>query len=172
MLNVLKDGQFISDEWALVDKSVGSIEKLPASGEKTILPLSLWLANTEKTAAAPDHYAVWLDGDDWLDDDDTPQDLAPYVSQLKLICINFPAFTDGRGYSIARQLRANHEFTGELRAIGDVLRDQLQFYQRCGFNSYAFSDEPKDPSPLNSLEDFSVHYQDAADNYLPPFSRR
>ena len=164
MHNVLKEGQFVNDDWVLVDSSVESLEATPAG--KLILPLTLWLANQEKTASDGDNFGVWLDSDE------SPTELADHAETIQLICINFPAFTDGRGYSIARQLRTHCEFQGELRAIGNVLRDQLQFYQRCGFTSYAFAEEPKDRSIQTSLEDFSVHYQDAADNYLPPFARR
>ncbi len=166
MLNILKDGALASDEWTLVDKTITSLDELPAEATKAVLPLALWIANSEQLAAAPERYAVWLDSDDSI------ESLSDFAQTLQLVCVNFPAFTDGRGYSIARQLRSNLEYTGELRAIGNVLRDQLQFYRRCGFDSFAFADEPVDPNLTDSLEDFSVHYQDAADDYTPPFARR
>lgn len=81
-------------------------------------------------------------------------------------------FTDGRNYSNARLLRDRYGYKGELRAIGDVLRDQLFYLHRCGFDAYALRAD-KDPyEALESLKDFSVTYQAATDEPLPLFRRR
>jgi len=68
--------------------------------------------------------------------------LADYVNQLRLICIEFPVFTDGRGYSHARLIRKRLGYTGELRAVGDVRADQIQFMQRLGIDSFDCNSEP------------------------------
>jgi len=68
--------------------------------------------------------------------DDQTDELAPFVDQLKLICIDFPTFTDGRGYSHARLLRQRFGYTGELRAVGDVRPDQILFMQRLGIDAF------------------------------------
>jgi uncharacterized protein (DUF934 family) len=79
----------------------------------------------------------------WLGPDDDVAPLLPWLATLPLIAIRFPVFTDGRGYSLARLLRGRHGYAGELRAVGDVLRDQLYFLQRCGFDSFALrADQP------------------------------
>ena len=102
-------------------------------------------------------------------------DDAAITQQLKalpVIAINFPVFSDGRGYSYARQLRDQFGFGGELRAIGDVLKDQLFFYQRCGFNSFAARADRDIDQALNSLNDFSVCYQATNDSTMPAFKKR
>ena len=98
------------------------------------------------------------------------------LPKLSLIAIEFPKHVDGRGYSLARLLRERHGFTGELRAVGNVLRDQLLFLHRCGFD--AFELDPKygpgglDPkSALAAFDELDVLYQAAADVRLPLWKR-
>ena len=99
----------------------------------------------------------------YLAADETPDVLAPDLSRLALICLEFPKFTDGRAYSHARKLRERHGFTGELRATGNVLRDQFQFMHRCGFDAYDV-DASSDPSAwLRAVAEISVAYQAAGD---------
>jgi uncharacterized protein (DUF934 family) len=100
----------------------------------------------------------------------------PFVDRLSLIAIEFAKHVDGRGYSLARLLRERHGYRGELRAVGNVLRDNLQFMQRCGFD--AFELDPKygpgglDPqSALSAFDDFDVFYQAASDVRLPLWKR-
>jgi uncharacterized protein (DUF934 family) len=108
----------------------------------------------------------------WLDADEEAEEIGDDVEQFKVIALNFPAFTDGRNYSNARLLRDRYGFKGELRAIGDVLRDQLFYMHRCGFDAFAVRPD-KDPyEALEGLKDFSVTYQAATDEPLPLFRRR
>jgi uncharacterized protein (DUF934 family) len=93
-------------------------------------------------------------------------------TNLPVIGINFPKFADGRGYSIARYVRERLGFNGELRAIGDVMRDQLFFLQRCGFNSYAIREDCDAEVAMAGLSDFSETYQAANDQKSPLFRRR
>jgi len=86
--------------------------------------------------------------------------------------VSFPVFTDGRGYSIARLLRDRHGWTGELRAVGDVLRDQLFALARCGFDSFALRAGQDVQASLAAFGDFSVRYQSATDEPMPLFRRR
>jgi uncharacterized protein (DUF934 family) len=81
-------------------------------------------------------------------------------------------FTDGRHFSSARLLRERYAYTGEIRAIGDVARDQLFFMQRCGFDAYAIRADRCPVDALQSLTDFSVTYQAAYDQSLPLYRRR
>src|SRR5690606_585450 len=98
--------------------------------------------------------------------------IADDLDSFAVIALNFPVFSDGRNYSNARLLRDRYQYQGELRSIGDVLRDQLFFMRRCGFNAYALR-EDHDPHPaLASLQDFSEVYQSATDQPLPLFRRR
>ncbi len=100
-----------------------------------------------------------------------PGDYADVLPHVDLVCIQFPKFADGRGYSAARLLRERYGFTGTLRALGDVLRDQLNYMARCGFDSFVMA-PGKDPrASLSAFEDFSESYQPAADEVLPLWRR-
>ena len=96
----------------------------------------------------------------------------PDAARLALIAIEFPRFTDGRGYSVARLLRDRYKFTGELRAVGWVLRDNLFYMERCGFD--AFEVKPGKPleSALEAFGEFSATYQAAVDDPRPIYRRR
>jgi uncharacterized protein (DUF934 family) len=103
--------------------------------------------------------------------DKLPRDI-PEPNRLALIAVEFPRFTDGRGYSIARQLRDRHGFTGELRAVGWVLRDQLYYLERCGFDAFELKPGKPLESALEAFGEFSATYQAATDDPRPIYRRR
>src|SRR5215216_3698912 len=103
--------------------------------------------------------------------DKLPTDI-PDLDRLALIAIEFPKFTDGRGYSIARLLRDRYKFTGELRAVGWVLRDQLRYLERCGFTAFELKPGKPLESALEAFGELSVTYQAAADDPRPLYRRR
>jgi uncharacterized protein (DUF934 family) len=106
-----------------------------------------------------------------LESDEDARKLLPFLDRLALIEVAFPAFRDGRGYSAARILR-EAGYTGELRAAGDVLVDQLPHMRRCGFDSFA-PDKPLDPQAIErALNRYSNVYQKAADGRAPAWSLR
>ena len=99
------------------------------------------------------------------------RELLPHLERLRFVEVNFPAFTDGRGYSAARILR-EAGYAGELRATGDVLVDQLSHMIRCGFDSFA-PDQPLDPIALKAaLARFPYRYQKAVDATRPVWALR
>lgn len=73
--------------------------------------------------------------------DDNPLDLVDFLVQLELLVIEFPAFTDGRGYSHARTLRQQLNYTGEIRATGDIRAEQIAFMRRCGIDTFELKSE-------------------------------
>ncbi len=99
-------------------------------------------------------------------------ELEPWLNRLALVALIFPKFRDGRAYSQARLLRERHGFRGELRATGDVLRDQFQFLLRAGFDSF----EVKKPADAlvfaKAAARYSVFYQPSADGGAPALRRR
>lgn len=103
--------------------------------------------------------------------DKLPSDI-PEPGRLALIAVEFPRFTDGRGYSIARQLRDRHHFAGELRAVGWVLRDQLFYLERCGFDAFELKPGKPLESALEAFGEFTVTYQAAVDDPRPIYRRR
>ncbi|MGK6319586.1 DUF934 domain-containing protein [Sphingomonas sp. DT-204] len=97
--------------------------------------------------------------------------LIPHLDRLALVEIDFPRFRDGRGYSSARILR-EAGYTGEIRASGDVLVDQMLFMRRCGFDSFA-PNAPIDPEVLDAaLNRYGYVYQHAADDAVPVWKLR
>lgn len=137
-----------------------------------------WLpADPEATGASADRIATL---EQWLDAPHLPavevspgEDFDPLLSvtaDLKLIVVNFPDMTDGRGFSIARALR-EAGYTGELRAAGRFIRDQLHYLRRCGFNAFNLPVGTTPEAALKSLHEFSVSYQAAQDEPEPLFKR-
>ncbi len=106
-----------------------------------------------------------------LEAGDDARALLPQIDQLALVEVSFPGYRDGRGYSSARILR-EAGYTGELRAAGDVLVDQIPLMRRCGFDSFA-PEAPIDiPTLRASLERYDYVYQGAADGAVPVWKRR
>lgn len=162
MSKVIKNNAIVDDTWQLVREKV-DVAELPQGC--VIVPLAVWQAH-KSALLARGNVGVWLDSAD--DANALKDDLA----QLALIAINFPTFMDGRGYSSARILRDHFGFKGELRAIGDVLRDQLFYMKRCGFDTFVMRDNDKSEQALASLNDFANSYQASADDARPLFKRR
>ncbi|MFD2189978.1 DUF934 domain-containing protein [Pistricoccus aurantiacus] len=109
----------------------------------------------------------------WLASD-TVLDPAIYESlaDQPVIAIDFPAFTDGRGYTLARQLRERYGYRGEIRAVGDVLIDQLFYMHRCGFDAFLLREDQVVEDALNAQHTFSLSYQISIDTPEPLFLRR
>ena len=102
---------------------------------------------------------------------DDARELLPHLGRLSLVEVNFPAFGDGRGYSSARILReAGYE--GELRAVGDVLVDQLAYMRRCGFDAFEPDQQPDKDDVQAAFDRWPEVYQDAADDRTPIWTKR
>lgn len=115
--------------------------------------------------AQPDAIAVRIEPSE------DARDLLPHLPRLRLVEVNFPSFTDGRGYSAARILR-EHGYGGELRAVGDVLVDQIAFMRRCGFDSFAPDIVLDEGDVRAALNRWPHVYQPAADTRTPIWSLR
>jgi len=163
MPRLIKDGAIVEDRWTLL-RDAASLADVP-EGVSAILPLALWRAEREALRARAEIGV-------WLKPDDDPELLADDVATLPLVAVDFPQFTDGRGYSTARLLREKLGFSGELRAIGDVLRDQLYYLRQCGFNAFAVRADRNLEEALKGLGDFSDNYQATAARPVPLFRRR
>lgn len=160
MQKLIKDSQIHDHEAQVVSKDV-AVEGYQATATD-LLPLSFFLENANNIEAA----GVWLDSDEG------PEALEPFLEKLNLIAINFPKFADGRGYSYARVLRDRLKFDGDIRAIGDVMRDQMFYLKRCGFSSFALAEGQNADEALEALNDFTESYQSAVDQPTPLFRRR
>jgi uncharacterized protein (DUF934 family) len=167
MPKIIKHGRVVADDWqvlTLADAATPESLALPAG--PVLLPLAVWLARRDELADSAREVGAWLDNNE------DPAALADDFARLPIIGVNFPKFTDGRGYSIARLLRERHHYQGEIRAIGDVLQDQLFFMLRCGFDAFALRPDKDIEQALAGLRVFSETYQAAVDQPQPLFLRR
>lgn len=108
----------------------------------------------------------------WFDSGDEPETVANTLDQFEIIAINFPGFMDGRGYSLARLLRERFDYRGDIRAVGDILVDQLYYLKRCGFSSFRLREDQHPDYALAALTTFTSDYQTAADKTLPVYRLR
>ena len=142
---------------------------IPAAG-KVMVPLSVFIARKNQLAQriANAEIGVWLDTHELLSDLVKNQ---PDLNALPIIAVHVERFADGRIFSLGTLLRTRYGFKNELRAIGDVLRDQLFFLKRSGFTSYLIRADRSAEQALASLNDFSIPYQGAVDEPRPVFTR-
>ena len=147
MSTLIRNGQIADDGWQWIDAGEAQLAARLEAGGRFVLPLAAWLAH--RASLDPACAGVWLGPDD------EPEAVLPWLADIPLIAIRFPVFTDGRGYSLARLLRSRHGYTGELRAVGDVLRDQLYFLQRCGFDAFQLRADQSPEEALAAFQDYS-----------------
>lgn len=164
MQSIIKNGAVVAETWHLLplDATLDGI----SNSDDLIVPLALWLESSHALQARDGGLGVWLQSHEQI------EDIADDLGQFQVIALDFPAFTDGRHFSTARLLRERYNYTGEVRAIGDVLRDQIFFMHRCGFDAFAVRADRDPQDALKGLSDFSVTYQAAVDEPQPLFRRR
>jgi uncharacterized protein (DUF934 family) len=148
---IFKEHEFIKDEWAI------TADDAPLPAGSAVVSKARFIAEREAlTARNPPLGLILRSGEtlDGLQDD---------LERFALIILDIPKYTDGRSYSTARLLRERHKYAGELRATGDVLRDQIMFLHRVGFDSFDVTHE----GTIAALRDGKIklvhkHYQPAA----------
>ena len=143
--------------------------QIPSSG-KVLVPLSVWLARKPELAGrhAKGELGVWLDTHELIESLVASE---ADLNNFPLIGVHVERCADGRIFSIATLLRTRHGYNNELRAFGDVLRDQLFFLKRCGFDSFLIRADCSAEEAIASLKDFSAPYQGAVDDQLPVWRR-
>ena len=166
MPKLIKNNAIVENEWALLDKDTTLSEVLVHPSENLLIPVNLWLSGKADLQESGKTFGVWLDSNE------SPDLISIDVDYLQLIALNFPTFMDGRSYTNAATLRQRYAYKGELRAIGDVLRDQLFYMKRCGFDSFEIRDEVKDEDALSAFNDFSTNYQATVEEPVPLYRRR
>jgi len=167
MARIIKNKAIVEDGWNVLKLAEGeTAETVALPAGDVIFPLSVWQARrAEIEARGP--FGIWLDAAEG------PEAIAEDLGKFTLIAVNFPKFSDGRGFSTARLLRERYQYSGELRAIGDVLHDQLFFMHRCGFDAMALrADKNIELALEKAFTTFSDAYQTAVDQNLPHYRRR
>jgi uncharacterized protein (DUF934 family) len=161
-MRYIKNGQIAADPFVYVEGD----EPVPA--DVPVIVAADWLLSA--TAAQLESRSAPL-GVAWPNDK-PESNLAPFLAQLSLIALEFPVFRDGRAYTQARQLRERHGFKGEIRATGDVLRDQFLFMVRAGFDAFEVRKDADAEAFAQALHEFTLSYQPAADGPAHSFRSR
>jgi len=149
---LLKDGRLADDPWL----TVADDEELPL-GRYVIVTLDRWRAQRDTLVGRNGPLGLRLRSDQ------RPDEVAADLHHFDVIALEFPTFRDGRAYSTARRLRERFGYRGELRAVGNVLRDQWAFMRRCGFDAFEVERADAERAWAESAGEIGVHYQPAAD---------
>jgi len=166
MALIIKDRNVVIDPWLRLELNTdGSLPPVPPSGD-VIVPLAMWHGQRDQLIARPSRLGVWLDSNE------EPAAIAEDLRLFGVVAVNFPKFGDGRGYSIARLLRERYGWKGELRAVGDIFRDQIFFLASCGFDAFTLRAGEDALEALGAFSDFSDAYQSSVERPLPLFRRR
>ena len=162
MKKLIKNREVIADTWLIVDH-IDTPDALPQGD--IIVSLAIWQEHREILKSRQTKLGVLLASDE------EPEAIKDDLVSLAVIALDFPKFSDGRGYSSARELRNHYGYQGEIRAVGDVLRDQLYQVERCGFNSFAVREDRSIEDAMTAFDDFSLSYQADVRNPEPLFRR-
>ena len=158
---LIKDGQLAQDNWRTLSDDDSVIGNGPI-----IISFERWRDAREALKRHNGPLGLRMKSDQ------PPTLIADDLARFDLIALEFPTLQDGRAFSYARLLRERHGFKGEIRAVGDVYKDQLYFMQRCGFSSFELPAGRDPEDAMKALKSFSVVYAPAADGTTPAYKRR
>jgi uncharacterized protein (DUF934 family) len=159
-MQIIKDREIVENNWTHLDDEAELV-----AGNITV-SLTRWQEQHETLEKHQGGLGLRLSGDDPL------EEIVPELDKFSLIVLIFPVFTDGRCYSFARLLRDRFGYMGEIRAQGDVLRDQLFYMWQCGINSFELANPNRINDALSAFDDFSESYQTTALRPEPLYRRR
>lgn len=145
---LLKDGQIVEDPWVRVADNI----PLPANAP-AIVTLSRW--RSEREALIHNASPLGL----LLGSDEAVEEVVDDIGRFDLIALDFPNFKDGSNYSTARLLRERYGYAGEIRAVGNVLRDQFAFMRRCGIDAFEVKKQGDADAFVRALDEIGVAYQ-------------
>ncbi|MBW4050184.1 MAG: DUF934 domain-containing protein [Proteobacteria bacterium] len=166
-MTILRDGQLVEDNWTLIEDGSRDVSSdATSAGRRVIVTLARW--GTEREALLSSHTAVGVLVPNTAD----IEAVYAEIQDRPLIALQFPAFADGRALSQAVVLRKRLGFRGELRAVGDVIRDLVFWLGRCGFDSIAPRKDQRLEDCRAALTELTVAYQAAADAHTPVWIRR
>ena len=160
MPRVIAAGKVTEDGWTTLADDAPA----PADGD-VIVSLKRWQAERDALVARKGRTGVRVSGGDAL------ESLVPDLPLLPVIALEFPQFKDGRSFSLARLLRERYGYKGQLRAVGDVLRDQLLYMRRCGIDTFELRADRSAEDALKAFGELTVAYQASVEEKLPLFRR-
>jgi uncharacterized protein (DUF934 family) len=160
-MRIIKGQEIVEDQWVHVE------DEQPLPEGDVIISLARWQAEKDTligrnqgglgVRVSPDYHA---------------EDIADDLEHFDVVALDFPVFRDGRAYSTARLLRDRYNYEGEIRATGDVLRDQLFYMFRCGFDAFEVRADRSIDDAIKAFSEMTVTYQPATDEPLPLWRRR
>lgn len=156
--HLIRDGRLQANAWRVFAPAEGEDAALPADEPGWIVPLAVWQGASQTLRARKHPVGVLLAPDTELKEWAGAQGSID-TTGIAFIAIDFPVYTDGRGYSLAQLLRRHYGYTGELRAVGDVMIDTIHYQARVGFDSFLVKPGHDPVKALEALKTFSVHYQ-------------
>ncbi len=148
---IIKNQEIINDDWVLL------ADDAALAGDKIIVSVARWLAEKDALQTFKGKLGILIEFDRHIDEVESDLDT------FELVAIEFQAYTDGRGYSYATLLRRNG-WKKEIRAIGDVQRDQVFYMHRCGFDAFDIREDTDINDALKAFDDFTIAYQPAINN--------
>lgn len=166
MALIIKDRNVVTDHWLRLELNADGGIPSAAAARDIIVPLAMWREKRAHLLVRPGRLGVWLDSHE------EPAAIADDLKLFGVVAVNFPTFGDGRGYSTARLLRERYGWKGELRAVGDIFRDQLFFLASCGFDAFVLRNGEDPQEALGAFDVFSESYQASVERPLPLFRRR
>lgn len=166
MPKLISKDAVMDNPWTVMKESTGPEILKAVPGKNFIVPLQFWKLYQDELNDYDGAIAVWINSDE------NPAQIADELQSLPLIALNFPVFSDGRSYTNARELRQKYGYKGEIRAIGDVLRDQLYYMAQCGFDSFEIRHDQEAELCLEAFKDFKTGYQSTIPEPTPLFRRR
>lgn len=163
MVKLIKDGQILTDDAWTEFTGLEDSDNLPEGD--VYVPLEQWAPARDALLKRNCRLGVFLKNTE------NPTALLNDLDRLDLIVLDFPKMADGRAFTQARLLRDRYGFKGEIRATGDVLRDQIFYMKRCGFNAFELRGDQDAEKALRALGEMTVTYQPATDEELPIWKR-
>ena len=151
MRQLIRRREIVNDDWRYVDEDPHGRDRA------LILPFARWQLERNRWWLWDGRLGVRLGPADPV------APLAQDFLRVGLVAIEFGGIAEGRGYSQAQLLRKRYKFGGELRAVGNIQRDQLFYLARCGFDTFELPDNADLQVALTAFDDFSVAYQTAVD---------
>lgn len=171
MPKLIKERRVQDDAWKVVTLSEHDTPKtvrLPVG--PLLVPVTVWRARKAEFIAREYEHGEPLGV--WLAPNEGPETIAEDLEDFTVVAIHFPKLADGRGYSTARLLRERFGYRGELRAFGDIGRDQIFYLNRVGFDTFLLGEGKDAEDALAAFNDLPEAYQGAVNQPLPLFRRR
>ena len=171
MPKLIKERRLQNDPWKVVtlgEHDTPRSVRLPVG--PLLVPVAVWRARKEDLIAREYEHGDPLGV--WLAPNEGPETIAEDLEDFTVVAMHFPKFADGRGYSTARLLRERYGYRGELRAFGDLGRDQIFYLNRVGFDTFLLGEGKDADEALTAFDDFPEAYQAAVDRPRPLFLRR